>query len=170
MKKKICSVILFFLILLVPFIVKAKEKVNVYFFYEEKDSISEEAINFFDNLDTEYKDYFILDKYEISKNKENKDLMDRILANTKEDLTSLPYILVHDKSFFGYNETMSLYIKDYIKEKYDEKNNIEYKLETDPELERLIRLIDIGIIIFTLSTVGLSYYISYLIKKKKSKN
>ena len=124
MKKLFLTIII--LMLLFPTLVLAKSKVPVYFFHGDGCPHCEEADNFFNNLDKETKDKIEIKKYEVWYDEDNSKMMD-IVSNIRNDnVMGVPYIIIGDKDFQGYTESMDDRIIDQINEVYNEDDEDRY--------------------------------------------
>ena len=127
MKKCLKLFILF--LLLMPTIVFAKDKVNVYVFRGEGCPHCEELKDYLDGLDSETKSKFEVKDFEVWYNKDNSKLMDEIaeLRNEKDRAIAVPYIIIGDKSWIGFDEsTMGSEIKSQIESVYIENEDKRY--------------------------------------------
>ena len=149
------------------------QKIDIYFFFGEGCPSCSQAKDFFNNLDEEYKSYYNLHFYEVWENDENNNLMHSMAKNLNETVTSVPYMIIEDKSIKGYTSTYDILIKNTIKEKYNKKNNIipeETNLDTmvnDKDYEKNIKQMETIVYIIVFSAIAIGYYISYVVKNKK---
>lgn len=102
-----------------------KQVVNVYLFWGDGCPHCEEAKEFFDSIEDEYGKYYNLIEYEVWRNKDNKLLMNDTASYLNFSLRGVPYIVIGDKSFNGYNNSIGSKIKDEIKNQYNNKNYID---------------------------------------------
>lgn len=120
-------------ILLIPYTVLAaddtssdtssSEKVNVYFFYGNGCGYCANAEAFFDDLKEDYGDQFNLVMYETWYDTDNADLMQKVADVRKEEASGVPYIIIGNQSWNGYDSS------------YDEEiiSKIEAEYKTDPD-------------------------------------
>lgn len=104
--KKLKRIIMVFAILaLFPIGVFAKEKVNVYLFKREGCGYCASALTFFNTLseDEEYQNYFNLVTKETLNNKVNSELMEKTAKKLNVSLNGVPFIVIGDKHFEGYD-------------------------------------------------------------------
>ncbi len=106
---------------IVPSIVKAKEPINIYFFKGETCGFCARAKTFFDSLksDDEYKNLFNLKEYEIWNNKKNASLAEDAAKIMGDELDGVPYFIIGDKTWNGYDSSYDEDIKKQIKEVYE---------------------------------------------------
>ncbi len=106
--------------MLLPTIVFAKDKVNVYLFRRDGCQYCENALNFFDELseDSEYSNYFNLVELEVSNNKTNANLMTKVAEKLDREVNGVPFIVVGIDSFLGYTSSYDDSIKESIKTAY----------------------------------------------------
>ena len=111
--------------------VKAAEKVKVYLFYGDGCPYCENAMTFFDNLDSKYKDKIELVKYEVWNDQKNSELMTNVASVLGEEVSGVPFIVVGETSFGGYSEEYDKSILDAIdselakEEPYDVLDHVE---------------------------------------------
>ena len=103
------------------------KKVNVYFFRGEGCSHCAEAEEWFDSIKEEYSEYYNLIDYEVWYNTDNSDLMKKVADARGEEAEGVPYIIIGDKSWNGFdssyeedmiNQIKSVYAQD-VKDRYD---------------------------------------------------
>ena len=103
------------------------KKVNVYFFRGEGCSHCAEAEEWFDSIKEEYSEYYNLIDYEVWYNTDNSDLMQKVADARGEEAEGVPYIIIGDKSWNGFdssyeedmiNQIKSVYAQD-VKDRYD---------------------------------------------------
>lgn len=103
------------------------KKVNVYFFRGEGCSHCAEAEEWFDSIKEEYSEYYNLIDYEVWYNTDNSDLMQKVADARGEEAEGVPYIIIGDKSWNGFdssyeedmiNQMKSVYAQD-VKDRYD---------------------------------------------------
>lgn len=92
-------------LLLMPFNVFAGEKINVYLFKGDGCGFCAKALTFFEGLDEEYQNYFNLVEKEVWYNEENAKQMQQVAAYFNEDVNGVPYIVIGDKTFQGFDES-----------------------------------------------------------------
>ena len=121
--KKLGKLLVFALLLFVPFMVYAEEtkkaeKINVYH--------CAEAEEFFDSLskDEEYSKYYKLVDFEVWYDEDNGKLMDDVAKELGTEANGVPFIVIGEKYFSGYATSMDEEIKTSIKEAYE---NSDYK-------------------------------------------
>lgn len=118
-------IILFIGILLIPNTVFAEEstedenqKVNVYFFYGDGCGYCASAEDFFESIQEKYGDKFNLVMYETWYDSENAELMDAVADARKEEPQGVPYIIIGDQSWQGYDSSYDDEIIDKIESEY----------------------------------------------------
>lgn len=129
--------VIIFGILLLPFSVFADDsvnnsetnkKVNVYFFYGNGCPHCEEAEKFFESIQKEYGEYFTIVDYETWYDTDNADLMQKVAEARQETSDGVPYIIIGDQSWSGYDTTYDDEIKNKIKEVYDTETSNRYDI------------------------------------------
>lgn len=81
------------------------EKVNVYFFYGNGCSYCANAEAFFEDLEEDYGDQFNLVMYETWYDEDNADLMQKVADARKEEVEGVPYIIIGNQSWNGYDSS-----------------------------------------------------------------
>ena len=113
---------------------ESDNKINVYIFQGETCSYCLKAITYFSSIISEYGDYMNVYSYEVWKNADNAKLMEDVAKVFDETADGVPYIVIGNKTFVGYSETMDTEIETQIKatydssDKYDVMNNLGSKL------------------------------------------
>ncbi|MBQ2639470.1 MAG: hypothetical protein IJF92_01760 [Bacilli bacterium] len=115
-------------ILLVPITAFAKDnkKVNVYFFRGKGCPHCEEAEQFFKSIEAEYGKYYTIVDYETWYNEDNAELMQKVAKERNEEATGVPYIIIGDESWNGYDTSYDDAIKAKIKKVYDQDPKTRY--------------------------------------------
>lgn len=120
--KKIGLLLVFILtILVVPFNVFADEEVeevNVYIFKGDGCGYCQAALEWFDEIDEEYGERFELHEYETWYDEDNAKLMEAVADVRGEDVQGVPYIIVGNQSWNGFDESYKTEILDKIKSEY----------------------------------------------------
>lgn len=107
------------LLLLVPFTVMAKDKINVYIFKGATCGYCAAAISYMNNLDSEYKDYFNLVEYEVWNDTTNNKNMKKVASYFGDTVKGVPYIVIGDVRINEFaEETTGPKIKEAIKSAY----------------------------------------------------
>ncbi len=141
MKKLLLFLILFF----IPFVVYGisddyedlvadivnvkveKDKVNLYLFHSDDCSHCAQEREWLEGIEEEYKDYLNVYMYEVTYNKDNRKLMDKVVDKLDIDSTNVPLTIIGNIHYTGYSvatgSKIENDIKDYIGEDVD-KNNI----------------------------------------------
>lgn len=120
MKKIFYFIVL--LLLLIPINVYGKE-INLYLFYQETCPHCEEEIKFFNEYQEENKDIRLI-KYEISQNKDNRELFKEAKKVLKKNVSGVPYLIIGSSVIVGYDES---YTKDNIIDKIEYYRNNTYE-------------------------------------------
>ena len=122
MKKMKLFLVLVLALLMVPFGVCAdegdKKEVNVYFFKGEGCGFCAAGLEWFDELDDKYDDMYELHEYETWYDEKNANLMNAVAKARGETVSGVPYIIVGNQSWNGFDESIGKEILDKIKEEY----------------------------------------------------
>lgn len=195
MKKLKYLVVLLVALLIIPFAVYAEDnsdeaseisetaetassssdkKVNLYFFRGEGCSHCAEAEAWFeDTLKKEYGDYFNIVDYEVWYNEDNASLMQKVAEARGETAEGVPYIIIGDKSWNGFDTSYEDAIIEQIKkvyaqdvsERYDIMNCLNTKdSKKDSSASDIIALVAI---ILVIGGVGTGIYFA---RKSNSNN
>ena len=100
-----------------------KEAINVYLFWGNGCHICENLMNYFEELEKEYGNYYNLIKYEVWYNAENSNLTHEVGNKLNQTYFAVPFLVIGDEVIVGYNNNKDNYIKERIIEEY---NNNEY--------------------------------------------
>lgn len=97
----------------------AKEKVQIYMFKGDGCPHCEDALKFFNSLTDADKEKFELHEYEVWRDEKNKELMEKVSESFGEDVSSVPYIIVGEKTFRGFDEEIGQDILEYVNTMYE---------------------------------------------------
>lgn len=97
------------------------KKINVYVFWGNGCPHCEDLYTFFNNLDAKYKAYFNIYSFEVWDNTENNKFMKEMASKLNEEVSGVPYTIIGNKSYSGYNESLGKTIKKAILEEYKNK-------------------------------------------------
>lgn len=95
------------------------KKVVIYFFHGKGCPHCEEASEWFEEIEDEYGDMFKLSSYEVWYNKDNKALMDDVAKAKGDIVNGVPYIVVGDESWNGFDDEVGKEIVEKIKKDYE---------------------------------------------------
>lgn len=98
---------------------ESDEKVNVYIFRGSTCAYCLKAITYFASKADEYKNYINLKTYEVWNNQDNNNLMNNVAAVFGKEVSGVPFIVIGDKTFDGYSESMNSEIESVIKNQYE---------------------------------------------------
>ncbi len=94
-------------------------KVKIYFFRGEGCPHCADAEEFFNSIEEEYGQYYKILDYETWYDSDNADLLQKVGEVRKEKISGVPYILIGDKSWSGYDDSYADDIKEAIKSEYE---------------------------------------------------
>lgn len=140
MKKFKILLVILLTILLIPFGVLADEKssestkdreasteekvsdkkVNLYFFNGNGCGHCANAEAWFEEIEDEYGEYFNLVSYEVWYNDDNNDLMQRVGELREENVSGVPYIIIGNQSWNGFDDDYKEQILSKIKSEYEQ--------------------------------------------------
>mgnify|MGYP004539829189 FL=1 len=110
----------------------SKEKINIYLFYGEGCPHCEELKNYLNSLDNKEKSYFDIYTFEVWNNSTNQQFMKESAKSLNKEVSGVPFLIIGNKTFEGYNESMNIKIKKAIKTEYklNGKNDYYKKYKT----------------------------------------
>lgn len=94
-------------------------RVKIYFFRGEGCPHCADAEEFFNSIKEEYGQYYKILDYETWYNSDNAALLQKVGEARNEEISGVPYILIGDKSWSGYDDSFADDIKDTIKSEYE---------------------------------------------------
>jgi len=104
------------------------KRVRIYFFRGEGCPHCEEAEEWFKSIQDEYGDKFVIVDYEVWYDEDNADLMDRVAEARGEDVSGVPYIIIGDMTFNGFDESYEESIISKIEELYAQNVSERYDI------------------------------------------
>lgn len=96
----------------------SKEKINIYLFYGEGCPHCEELKNYLDSLDNKEKSYFNIYTFEVWNNSTNQQFMKDSAKYLNKEVSGVPFLIIGNNTFEGYNESMNTKIEKAIKTEY----------------------------------------------------
>lgn len=130
MKKLKLLLVIALAVMVMPFNVFAdedNEKVNVYFFRGEGCGYCEAGLEWFDEIEDKYGDMYELHTYETWYDEDNANLLDAVAEVRDESVQGVPYIIVGNQSWNGFDSSYEDEILDKIKEEY--KTDVEERYD-----------------------------------------
>jgi len=104
-----------------------ENKVNIYFFWGDGCPHCEKEFKFLESIKTEYGDYFILNTFEVWHNEDNQQILNQFASNMKDEITGVPYTIIGNKSFKGFNEKYEKKFLEAIKTQYKNSYDVYFK-------------------------------------------
>ena len=101
-----------------------KNKVNIYFFWGDGCPHCEEEFAFFNSIETEYGDYFVLNTFETWKNKNNKTILTQFSGAMGDEVKGVPYTIIGNKTFSGFGKSLEKEILNAIKEQHKDSYDV----------------------------------------------
>lgn len=145
---------------------ESEEKINIYLFRGHKCGFCNSFLTFLYNNVEEYGKYFNLVSYEIFNDSNNSKLFEQVSKFMDgEAATGVPYIVIGDTAFGGFNEsTDGDKIKEKIKELYESKDRYDVFEEMEKGEKETSKETSATIImwnaIFTTLAVGIILYVN----------
>lgn len=115
---------------------ESEEKINIYMFRGDTCSFCLKATTYFASIVNEYGKYFNFITYEVWKNKDNSALMSSVASAFNETASGVPYTVIGDKTFVGYNEAMNEEIEAQIKKVYESKDRFDIMKNLDTKVPK----------------------------------
>ena len=153
------------------------KQVTIQLFRGDGCSYCHSFLKFLNDISEEYGKYFKLEAFEIWSNADNSELWKKVSNFFGDDAGGVPYIVIGDEVFRGYNEQYNDEMIKKIKEEYKKENKYdvldeikvaEEKAEAEAKREKVMPIVWDGI--FTLiSTLSIMAFISYKDKKNLKK-
>ena len=84
--------------------ISCQKEINISLFWGDGCPHCEAAIEFLNSIEKQYGHCFELSKYEVWKDKENRNLMSDVAKYFGEEVGGVPYIIIGEKTFSGYSE------------------------------------------------------------------
>ncbi|MEE3343347.1 MAG: hypothetical protein VZS44_04575 [Bacilli bacterium] len=110
------------------------KKINIYFFWGDGCPHCEEEYEFWDSIIKEYKDKInCIYGMEVWKNKKNAKSLKEFADFKKEKVKGVPYTIIGDKTFIGFDKSMKKQMKKKIDELYEAGNNYDIYKEITKE-------------------------------------
>ena len=95
------KILLFLLLLIIPFSIKAESKVDLYLFYGDGCPHCAEEENFLDEY-LQDKNYIELHKYEVWHDSDNRELLSKVQDAINNHTSGVPYMVIGNKPIVGY--------------------------------------------------------------------
>lgn len=96
----------------------SKEKINIYLFYGEGCPHCEELKKFLNSLGNKEKSYFNIYTFEVWNNSTNQQFMKDSAKSLNKEVSGVPFLIIGNKTFEGYSESMNIKIKKAIETEY----------------------------------------------------
>lgn len=124
--------VVFSFLFIVPNVYAYEDEVKVYLFKGETCGFCALAEEYFNELEDSYGEYFKLKKYEVWYNENNAELMEDVADYLNTEVEGVPFIVIGDEYFNGFN--------DYIGRKMLDKILSEYEKDVDDRVDVIERV------------------------------
>lgn len=104
-----------------------ENKVNIYLFWGDGCPHCENAINFLNSIENEYGNYYKLNKFEVWHNMDNLDILQQFANKMGDEVSVIPYIIIGDKTFKGFNEGYKQQIIEAITSQYKDSYDVYFR-------------------------------------------
>lgn len=151
------------------------KRVNLYLFRGEGCPHCAEAEEWFDSIKGKYGDYFKVVDYEVWNDEDNAKLMEKVAKLRNEDVSGVPYIIIGDKSWNGFDESYEDEMIDQIKSVYSQDVSKRYDImnyvndSSSNSKTKKSSSSDVLALIIILIVVGGAGYGIYYARKSTSK-
>ena len=81
-------------------------KINIYLFWGDGCPHCEKEKAYFENISKEYGKYYNLHTYEVWYNSENQKIFDQFANKMNDEVSGVPYTIIGNKSFIGFNNNI----------------------------------------------------------------
>lgn len=102
------------------------QKINIYLFWGNGCSHCHHLSLFFDSLDEELKSHFKLYSFEVWHNEENQEFMNEFAELVNKKPSGVPFLIIGEKTFFGFSEETKKEIQDALEEEIDKSEHFDY--------------------------------------------
>lgn len=100
----------------------SSERINGYLFWGEGCGYCTQMIKFLESINEEYSKYYNIYMFEVYGSESNAKLMSEMAEVLNYNATGVPFLVIGDKPFSGYDKSMEQSIKDAIKSQYEERD------------------------------------------------
>ena len=146
--------------------VEESKEVKVYLFRGDGCPHCQEAEEWFQSIEEEYGSYFEVIDYETWHDEENAKLMQDVAESRGDDAQGVPYIIIGNKSWFGfaddYKEEILAQIKSEfevnVNDRYDAIKNLSNGSETKKEETSNSDALSLCIIVVIVGALGYGIY------------
>lgn len=104
-----------------------ENKVNIYMFWGNGCPHCEEQLEFLESIETEYGDYFNLNLFEVWENEKNRQLLQEFASAMGDEVSGVPYTIIGNRSFEGFNEKNQEEFLQIIKEQHKNSFDVYFK-------------------------------------------
>lgn|SRR5574344_1484558 len=144
---------------------ESNDKINVYLFRGNTCSHCFDAVVYFASIVKDYGKYFNFYTYEVWSNNANSNLMANVAKVMGDDASGVPYIIIGDKSFIGFQDSMATEITNQIVNTYNatDRYDIMEHIDDVTTSTKTSNSKTVAIVMMTIVIIGgivLIYYIS----------
>ena len=105
------------------------EKINIYLFWDDGCPHCHDLGEMLASLDDNYNTLFNLYSFEVWNNLESRNLMKRFADAADQEVDGVPFLIIGEKVFVGYIDSMENEIKETIKAEYNKNDHFDYYRE-----------------------------------------
>ena len=110
------------------YIAREDGKVNIYFFWGDGCHVCENTFAFFDEIEDEYSKYYNLYTFETWYNEENEELLYTFAQAVDKEVRGVPFIIIGEEVFPGFNEESKEKIIDAILNQYNDSYDVYFDI------------------------------------------
>lgn len=140
------------------------DQITIYLFRGNGCGYCRRFLTFLNSIVDEYGKYFKVVSYETWYDRDNSKLLSKVSNFLDEPAGGVPYIIIGDQVFGGYNESYDDAIKEAITSLYNQKAKDRYdvfkemaKAEKDSQINYFVIIFSNLIIIVVMTGIGLTY-------------
>lgn len=163
-KLKMLVMALLLLVFAVPAFANAEEAVTrseakVYIFKGETCGFCAKALEFFESIEEEYGKYFELVEYEVWNNAANAELMDKVAEYLGTEISGVPFIIIGEKTYPGFDESWATEIKENIMSEYNKAED--ERVDIIKESQKVVSYDNVVTVVSVLAIVGIALFVYF---------
>lgn len=171
-KLKILVATLLLFVFAVPVLVNAEEadttsrsEVKVYLFRGEGCGFCAKALEFFESIEKDYGKYYELVEYEVWNNTSNAEILDKVAEYLGTEISGVPFIIIGDNTYPGFDETWGDEIKEKIISEYNKAEDERIDIVEEAQKE-----VDYDNVVTTISVIAIIGIVAFVYFARKDVN
>ena len=145
-----------------------RTKVNIYMFRGEGCGYCAKALDWFESIKETEGKYYNLVTYEVWNDENNKAMMDKVANYMGDDVSGVPYIIVGEKTFQGFDDGYKAQILDQVHSEYTK--NVDDRFDVIKNIEAGIDKKKDNAITYVICGIILLLIVFVIIARNKSGN